>query len=161
MGNTENDFCQKSNYICNIFPIQKNDKKKSISLQLKNNVNDNNSISSNDYYINKIQIENGEHNSNNLNFSNSSFVPSQNKNVPKYFLIKPNSRNSSIKLRNKPKIKYNNKTTNVQRSCTLDIINRQNSSYIIDLKKNFKKNNFNNIKINNNDSNINLDKNIQ
>ena len=169
MGNTENDFCQKSNYICNIFPIQNKDKRKSISLNINNNINNNNnSLSSNDFFVNKMQIENGEHNSSNINVSNSGFFPPmKNKNFSKYFLIKPNSRNSSIQLRNIQKIKNKNfenknKTINVQRSCTLDIINNQNLSYIMDLKKNFNKNKLNN-NSNFNDNNINkdLDKNLQ
>ena len=163
MGNTENDFCQKSNYICNIFPIQNKDKRKSISLHIKNNMNNNNSLSSNDISINKIQIENGEYNSSKFNISNSGFFPPQNKNASKYFLIKPNSRNSSIKLRNNQKINKNyknkNKTFNAHRSSTLDIINNKKLSYIIDIKKNNNKQNL----INNNDdnSNNNLEQNLQ
>jgi len=167
MGNTDIDFCQKNNYMCNIFPIKNNNKRKSISLNIKNNNknnNDNNSLKSNELFINHSHIEKGEQiiNSNNINPINSGFFPTQNKKNSKFFLLNPYSRNREIMKKTISK-NNKNKTTNFSRNATLDITKTKNLSHIMDLKHNFKKQYFDKNINNNNDDNSNksIDKNSQ
>ena len=163
MGNTENNFCQKSNYICNIFPIRNRDNRKSNSLNIKNNNNKTNNLTSNELFINQRPIENGEQiiHSNSINKTNPSFFSSQNKKISKYFLLNPYSKNNAIKINNTQKTMPRNNENKMfifSKSSTLDIINTTYKPRIMDLKHNYNykniENNINNINYDNSNKNI-------
>ena len=164
MGNTEIDLCQK-NYMCNIFSIKNKNKRKSISLNIKNNKNNINSLSSNELFINQDHIENGEQiiNSNNINQINLSYFRARNQKNSKFFLLNPYSRNSEI-LKKTISKNIKNKSTNFTRNGTLDIINTTKLSHLMDSKHNLKKKFFEkciNNNINDDNSNKNIEKNSQ
>ena len=154
MGNAENDdFCQNSSYICNIFPINNKRIGKSLSLNIKNNSNKN--TESIEQFSNQSEKESGK--SIKINYSNIKLKSFHNHlNGSKFFLINPNSKNNineikknGIKLlsRNEENIP---KKGFIKSSSCIDI-NRNKILYIADLKHNYYyKNKINNKKNNNN-----------
>ena len=138
MGNSESNFCQNSNYMCNIFPIKNNDKRKSITMHIKNKSHS--SFDSSIPISSQNQIENG---GKIYDLSNSSYFKKQNKNSQKFFLLNPNTKqNKEIKLNNICKtitrIGDSKETMLFQRNnSSLNIKENKKILIIPDLKHNF------------------------
>ena len=141
MGNIENNNCQSSLYLCNLFPVNNKGIRKSISSNIKNTTN--NSFGTNipiSYQSDKSDKESGEfknnHISRNLDITSIKLNQTQNTNISKYFLINPNL--------NKIKNKKNNKTTNLNtiknkanfigKNNSCSNINNKNKLNIVNLK---------------------------
>ena len=138
MGNDGNNFCQNSNYMCNIFPIKNKEKKNSITMHIKNNTHT--SINSSIPLSSRNQIENG---GKIYDLSNSTYSHNQNKNSSKFFLLNPNTKNNKeIRLNNKKKaIIYRNKENKEKKlfknNSDLNFTEKKKIFVIADMKHNF------------------------
>ena len=107
MGNTGEDFCDNSLYMCNIFKIQNKPKRSSLSLPRKN-INTKNNLSysaiENEIVLNQSQIENG---ANTLNMNNSITVRSER--LKKFILINSNAKDNDTNKISNIKLKSINK----------------------------------------------------
>ena len=107
MGNTGEDFCDNSLYMCNIFKIQNKPKRSSLSLPRKNINTKNNlsySVIENEIVLNQSQIENG---ANTLNMNNSITVRSER--LKKFILINSNAKDNDTNKISNIKLKSINK----------------------------------------------------
>ena len=155
MGNSDNNFCKNSNYMCNIFPMKNDKKRNSISLPKRNfdvkNITTN-SLITNEYVPNQnLMIENGGKitDISNTNKTNIRSFQKQNK---QFILLNPNSRKSNrLNLYNTTKsidmsigqLKSNTFSKSINR---LNINNKNKKLFFTDLKHNFNyKSNFSNI----------------
>ena len=104
MGNKEYSFCQNSNNFCQIFPMEKNIIRKSISLPRKNcdikNSSAYNSIMNN-HCPEFSQIENGG--KIDITETNNSNMQSHNYKSKNFILLNPKLKNNAIQLKNTSK----------------------------------------------------------
>ena len=155
MGNSDNNFCKNSNYMCNIFPMRNDKTRNSISLPKRNfdikNITTN-SLITNEYVPNQSQmIENGGKITDISNTNNSN-VRSFQKQNKQFILLNPKTRNSNrLNIYNTTKsidrsigqLKSNTFSKSINR---LNINNKNKKLFITDLKHNFNyKSNFSNI----------------
>ena len=107
MGNTGEDFCDNSLYMCNIFKIQNKPKRSSLSLPRKN-INTKNNLSysaiENEIVLNQSQIENG---ANTLNMNNS--ITARSERLKKFILLNSNAKDNDTNKISNIKLKSINK----------------------------------------------------
>ena len=107
MGNTGEDFCDNSLYMCNIFKIQNKPKRSSLSLPRKNINTKNNlsySVIENEIVLNQSQIENG---ANTLNMNNS--ITARSERLKKFILLNSNAKDNDTNKISNIKLKSINK----------------------------------------------------
>ena len=135
MGNKEYSFCQNSNNFCQIFPMEKNIIRKSISLPKRNFDIKNSSTYStmmNNHFPDFSQIENGgKIDINNINNSNVKSFQSQNYKSKKFILLNPKLKNNTLKLNNTSKTVLRNLGNN-KKNISYD---KNNSTNLINKKK--------------------------
>ena len=131
MGNSENEYCQSSYYLCNLFPVKSKTIRKS-SLNIINNTK--NSFGTNKPISGQSEKESGEfinisRNLNNILKSNQT----QNKSFSKFFLINPSKNKNDV---------GNNRTVFLkERQKKVAFINKNHSCLNINNKKQLNKNN--------------------
>lgn len=156
MGNKEYSLCQNSNNFCQIFPMEKNIIRKSISLpRRKFDIKNSSSYSSmmNNHFPDFSQIENGgKIDITNTNNSNMKSFQSQNNKSKKFFLLNPKLKNNTLKLNNTSKtilknIENKKKSISYDKNNNMNLINKKKIFFITDMKHNikFRKNNNNKI----------------
>ena len=134
MGNSENEYCQSSYYLCNLFPVKSKTIRKSISLNIINNTN--NSFGTNKPISDQTEKEIGEfinisRNLNNILNSNQT----QNKCFSKFFLINPSINKNDV---------VNDRAVFLNESQKkVTFINKNHSCLNINNKKQLNKNNHN------------------
>jgi len=156
MGNKEYSFCQNSNNFCQIFPMEKNIIRKSISLPKRNFDIKNSSTYStmmNNHFPDFSQIENGgKIDINNTNNSNIKSFQSQNYKSKKFILLNPKLKNNTLKLNNTSKtvlrnLGNNKKNISYDKNNSTNLINKKKVFFIADMKHNIKSVNNNMYKI--------------
>ena len=156
MGNKEYSLCQNSNNFCQIFPMEKNIIRKSISLpRRKFDIKNSSSYSSmmNNHFPDFSQIENGgKIDITNTNNSNMKSFQSQNNKSKKFILLNPKLKNNALKLNNTSKtvlknIENKKKSISYDKNNNMNLINKKKIFFITDMKHNikFRKNNNNKI----------------
>lgn len=147
MGNKEYSFCQNSNNFCQIFPMEKNIIRKSISLPKRNFDIKNSSTYStmmNNHFPDFSQIENGgKIDINNTNNSNVKSFQSQNYKSKKFILLNPKLKNNTLKLNNTSKtvlrnLGNNKKNISYDKNNSTNLINKKKVFFIADMKHNIK-----------------------